>query len=501
VELFLAGQGFPLPSFASGYSWSFPELLGLLFFILTRYHQKTEEIHKMARPQKKIKIDQLISVLRECFQKVNDPRTGHKIIPLNDFLMSSYAIFSLKYPSLLRFDQHSKEDIGHNIKALFDITNLPSDTHLRDIMDEVNPKHLRRIFTSLFAELQKTKVLSNYEFIEINGVKHYLISLDGTGYFSSHKISCEQCIRYHDKEDSTKELRFGHNVLAASMVHPEQREVFSFCPEPIVIQDGVDKNDCELNAFKRFVADFRREHPKLTTVFVMDALYARTPVIELLRTHRIPYIINVKENMGLLMSQFKEEKSKGQTGSHIVVEYHGQKIVKKLETVYHFSNELRLFQLKDGPKSNFIECQETLTWTDKDGKEHRQKKTYTWITDIWVTKENVKKLSQGGRARWKIENETFNTLKNQGYYLEHNYGHGDKNLSVNMVSMMFTAFLVDQIQQACCQTFKKAFAVMGERPSYLWEKILSIFKMCLIDSWDQVFTVISEKRLATFSTS
>jgi hypothetical protein len=135
------------------------------------------------------------------------------------------------------------------------------------------------------------------------------------------------------------------------------------------------------------------------------------------------------------------------------------------------------------------------------GKSIGKKKTYTWITDIWVTKENVKKLSQGGRARWKIENETFNTLKNQGYYLEHNYGHGDKNLSVNMVSMMFTAFLMDQIQQASCQKFKKAFTAMKERPSDLWEKILSIFKMCLIDSWDQVFTVIAEKRLATFSTS
>jgi hypothetical protein len=212
----------------------------------------------MARPQKRLKIDQLISVLRECFEKVKDPRCGAKIISLNDFLMSSYAIFSLKYPSLLRFDQHTKEDIGHNVKVLFEIENIPSDTHLRDIMDEVNPKHLRRIFSSLFAEIQKTKVFSNYEFIKNNGEAHYLISLDGTGYFSSHKISCDQCIRYHDKEDSDKEIRFGHNVLAASMVHPDQREVFSFCPEPIVIQDGVDKNDCELNAFKRFIADFKR---------------------------------------------------------------------------------------------------------------------------------------------------------------------------------------------------------------------------------------------------
>lgn len=453
----------------------------------------------MARPQKRIKIDQLIDVLRENFQKVLDPRRGFKIIPLHDILMSSYAIFSLKYPSLLRFDQHSKNEEGSNTKALFNIENLPSDTHLRDVMDEVNPKKLRRIFTSLFAELQKTKVLSKYEFIKVEGFIHYLISIDGTGYFSSKKISCDQCIRYNEK-DPSKELRYGHNVLAASLVHPDQREVFSFCPEPIVLQDGVNKNDCEINAFKRFVADFRREHHKLRTIFVLDALYASTPVIELLKVHKIPFIINVKTTMDLLMSQIKEEKLKGMMGSIVEVEFQGEKVVKKLETVYTYSNQVRLFQ-KEGPRVNFIECQETLTWKDKKGIEHKEKKTYSWVTDIWITRENVKTIARGGRARWKIENETFNTLKNQGYYLEHNYGHGDKNLSVNMVKMMFTAFLIDQIQQACCQIFKRAFETMGERPSYLWEKVLAIFKMCIIDSWETIFSVITEKRMASFSTS
>jgi hypothetical protein len=268
-----------------------------------------------------------------------------------------------------------------------------------------------------------------------------------------------------------------------------------------MIQDGVNKNDCEINAFKRFIADFRREHPKLAAIFVLDALYANTPIIELLKIHRIPYLITVKENMDLLMSQIKEERQQGKLGSFVEVEKFGEKIVKNLETIYTFSNQLRLFQLSSAPKVNFIECQETLTWTDKKGVEHREKKTYSWITDIWVDRENVKTLAKGGRARWKIENETFNTLKNQGYYLEHNYGHGDKNLSVNMVTMMFTAFFIDQIQQACCQTFRKAFTAVEERPSYLWEKVLALFKMCILNSWDDIFSVIGEKKLLSLKNS
>lgn len=455
----------------------------------------------MARPQKNLKIDQLIAVLRESFQKVNDPRAGVTQIPLDDFLMSSYAVFSLKYPSLFRFEKEFYSGVDQNVRALFDITHLPSDTHLRDVMDLVNPKHMRKIFTSLFAEIQKTKVLQNYEYININGKSHYLVSLDGTGYFSSEKVYCDQCMRYHEDEDDPRPLRFGHNVLAASMVHPDQREVFSFCPEPIQVQDGKTKNDCEINAFKRFIVDFRREHSKLNVIFVLDALYACQPVIDLLKEHGIPFVINVKYNKSLLMSQYKEEKSKGVIGSVVEEAEFGEKIVKKQELIHRYSNQLRLSQDKESPPVNFIELDETWTWKDKDGKDHRTKKTFTWITDIWITNENVALLAKGGRARWKIENETFNTLKNQGYYLEHNYGHGQKNLSINMVNMMFTAFLIDQIQQACCQKFRKAFEKHEWRPSYFWNDVTTIVKSWIIGSWDDLFTIIIENRKMVFSTS
>ena len=77
---------------------------------------------------------------------------------------------------------------------------------------------------------------------------------------------------------------------------------------------------------------------------------------------------------------------------------------------------------------------------------------------------------RGGRARWKIDNETFNTLKNQGYHLEHNYGHGERNLSVVLALMMMLAFLVDQVQQPCCPLFQAAWHKMKTK-RHLWEEI------------------------------
>ena len=75
---------------------------------------------------------------------------------------------------------------------------------------------------------------------------------------------------------------------------------------------------------------------------------------------------------------------------------------------------------------------------------------FSWVTDLRVSTRNVYALMRGGRARWKIENETFNTLKNQGYHFEHNYGHGEQNLSGVFATIMMLAFLVDQTQQLCC---------------------------------------------------
>ena len=51
------------------------------------------------------------------------------------------------------------------------------------------------------------------------------------------------------------------------------------------------------------------------------------------------------------------------------------------------------------------------------------------------------------RTRWRVENEAFNTLKNQGYEFERNYGHGKQFLSSTLAGLMMLAFLVDQIQE------------------------------------------------------
>jgi hypothetical protein len=279
-------------------------------------------------------------------------------------------------------------------------------------MDEMDFKQFRTIFKKLFAKVQRTKLFERYEFIRQHGRPHYLLAVDGTGYFRSDKVGCDHCLKYKGSQDR-KSKRFGHNMLAGSLVHPECKEVFPFCPEPIYNQDGKTKNDCEQNAFKRFIEDFRNEHPKLDIVLLLDALYATEPPLRLLFEKDCSFIVSVKETNGTVYMQVNEGEEDGSTKHHEYSYETGEKILKTVHHKYRYRKNVRLTQRMSSPKVNFVEFWETISWEGKRGKEV-QKRHFAWITDLDVNKESIIQIMKGGRTRWKIENETFNTLKNQG---------------------------------------------------------------------------------------
>ena len=147
---------------------------------------------------------------------------------------------------------------------------------------------------------------------------------------------------------------------------------------------------------------------------------------------------------------------------------------------FRFVNDMPLNGSRADVRVNFIEYWEM----GQDQVQH-----FSWVTDLRVIKRNVYKLMRGGRARWKIENETFNTLKNQGYNFEHNYGHGEKNLSVVFAMLMMLAFLVDQTQQLCCALFQAVWAKLGSKRQ-LWESMRSLFYTYELQSMRQRFEAL-----------
>ena len=211
----------------------------------------------------------MMETVQSVFKKVSSD-TANSGIAIEDCLMSGLALFSLKYPSLLQFDNDRKR-IAQNMKNLFLVDKIPSDTYLRERLDEIAPSELRGCFTRLFAAVQRSKKLEAYQYI--NG--SYCVSLDASGYFSSKSIRCSECCTKNHKDGSTT---YYHQILQAAMVHPQLKQVIPFAPEPISKQDGAKKNDCERNAAKRLLADMRREYPHLDITILADGLYSNNGV-------------------------------------------------------------------------------------------------------------------------------------------------------------------------------------------------------------------------------
>ncbi len=294
------------------------------------------------------------------------------------------------------------------------------------------------------------------------------MSIDGTGHFTSKTIHCSDCL---EKKTKTGKITYSHQFLGAAIVHPERAEVIPLPPEPIIKQDGEKKNDCERNAGKRLLAKLRQDHPHLPLIIIEDALSSNAPHIYELQKHKMHFILGVKESDHAFLFDYVMQAE--QEGLVSTVEIQEGDVLHR----FRFINQVPLNASHQDLLINFVEY-----W------EITPKKTqhFSWVTDFTVSNGNVMRIMRGGRARWKIENETFNTLKNQGYHFEHNYGHGQHHLSVVFAMLMMLAFLVDQTQQLACHLFQAVLQKEGSRRS-LWEHMRALFHALDFNSFEDLW--------------
>lgn len=424
----------------------------------------------MKAMKKHVSMPSLLRLTRQQFAKIPDTESSRERITLVDCLMSGVAIFSLKFPSLLQFDEdyHEEETLRHNLATLYDVAKAPCDTYFRERLDPINPvEYLRRPFNRIFALLQRQKALEAYRYYE----DHYLISLDGTGCFSSPKIHCDLCCVKEHKDGSKT---YYHQMLGAVLVHPEQKVVIPLAPEPILKQDGTRKNDCERNAAKRLIEAIRREHPHLKIIITEDALASNAPHIQLLQQQHMRYILGVKPDDHKYLFDFVASVWNARDQKE---ELDADGTVHR----YRWVNQVPLNEANPDCQVNFLEYWEI---SPQGETQH-----FTWVTDFTLIPSNVNFIMKGGRARWKIENETFNTLKNQGYQFEHNFGHGRRYLSTVLAYLMFLAFLIDQVQQLCCEFFNRALK-KKKRKTRLWRHMRMLFSGWRMLSWQAFYEVM-----------
>jgi hypothetical protein len=419
--------------------------------------------------QQNLKFDYLIDFLETHFEMLPEHRASNVKYPLASVVKAAFAMFSLKSPSLLNFKKQTLPE-QNNLRSIYKIEGeIPCDNQMRVILDELEPSGIRSIFGSIFQLLNRAGVIREYQYWE----KMVLVSVDGVEPFSSTKVHCPNCLT---KQLRNGEISYRHSGLGAVIVHPQKREVFPLEFEAIVKQDGQRKNDCERNAAKRLCERLKEEHPDLAILLVEDALYANAPHVRQITGYGWSYILSVKpDSHESLFKQFEGRRRSGRVKSFSERDCNGT------EHYFEWSNELWLGEGACDVKVNFLFYEER--------KAKGQVTRWTWITNLKLSQRSVKKVMRGGRARWKIENETFNTLKNQGYHFEHNYGHGYKNLATVLALLMMVAFLIDQIQQGYHKLFQTLWEGLGSK-SKLWEAMRSVFQVLEFETMEQLYRQI-----------
>ena len=404
---------------------------------------------------------------------VDDPRHGKAQIPLTDALMSAFAMFSLKDPSLLAFEKRWKEE-DSNLRSIYHLSEIPSDTQMRTILDPVPPEELRAPHNAILRNLQRGKALEQLRYLD----EGYLIALDGTGYFSSEKLFSPFCLQKIDSKSGKTTYQL--QALGAALVHPDMKEVIPLTPEIISRQDGHNKNDCELNASRRLLSKFRQEHPHLEIVVTQDAISPNCPYIPFLKDLDCHFILTVKEaDHTHLFAQFDAAIEAKQAKELLIQD-------PKDREKFHYFRWVNRLALNASHKDLLVNV---LEYWQVTGQNSEITKRFCWVTDIPLMEENVHRIMRAGRAHWKIENETFNTLKNQGYNFEHNYGLGQKYLSMVFVRLMMLAFLVDQVQQLCCGLFRAVWKKLGSKKE-LWERMRSLFRCFKLDSMEMLYLAL-----------
>jgi hypothetical protein len=284
-----------------------------------------------------------------------------------------------------------------------------------------------------------------------------LVALDATWYFdsSSKNIHCKNCS--HIQHENGQVTHY-HSAITPVIVSPGYSQVVPLQPEFIIPQDGQVKQDCEINAAKRWLQAHAERYSKGNTTLLGDDLYAHQPFCRQALLHSFHFLFTCKPSSHTYLSKWVQDLAEGPLLSSLKTRVKG----KGNRWEYHhyqWANGVPLNEEADALKVNWLE----LTVTDANGL-----KLYhnSYITDWNVNETNVVGLVSAARARWKIENENNNVLKNRGYHLEHNFGHGKEHLASLLVTLNLLAFSLHTLLELADANYRLIRSSVGARRKF-----------------------------------
>ena len=325
-----------------------------------------------------------------------------------------------------------------------------------------------------------------YQWLEIQGIikkflylnKEILIALDGTEYFSSKKISCPHCnVRQHRNGTTT----YFHGCVTPIVVSPDRKQVISLEPEFIKKQDGCEKQDCENAAVKRWLNKNHQSIYSYPVTLLGDDLYSHEPICKLALEQSYNFIFVCLETSHKTLYEWLDFLDKN--GDITLVEKKKWDGRKNLIYRYRYANRVPLKSDESSLEVNWCE----VTVINEKTREILYKNN--WITNHKITENNVEEIVKAGRSRWKIENEGNNVLKNHGYNLEHNFGHGHNHLCEFLLSLNLIAFLFHTVLDLVNVIYQKIRDLLVTRTAF-FNDIRTLLKFLWFKDWSDFFSFI-----------
>ena len=415
----------------------------------------------------------LLGSLRRCLDGLPDKRRGMNVTyRIGDIAMSAFAVFFMQSPSFLAHQRRLEHGHGRsNCASLFGTAKIPSDNHIRDMLDAAEPERLDPVFADTVAALECLP--GGLEKFRRVG-DHVLIALDGTEYFCSKTIHCRHCST-RLRGNGAKE--YFHAMLGATLVAPGHDKVIPLEPEFIVPQDGAEKQDCENAAAKRWLATHGARYARLNPIYLGDDLFSRQPLCEAVREAGGHFIFVCKPSSHPLIEEYIAGVDL-ETHQHTV-----KRGTKHAVFRYRWICDVPLRGGKDALLVNWFEIE----IVNRNGKV-----TYhnSFITDLPVGPDTVAERAACGRARWKIENETFNVLKTKGYNIEHNFGHGKHHLAAILATLNLLAFAIHTVCDIGDELWRAARQKLGSRAQF-FNNLAAITTFLIFPSWDDLLQTLA----------
>jgi hypothetical protein len=419
-----------------------------------------------------LKIDRLIKKIKTAANKFPDPRTGQNTqYEMEDAAMGAFSVFFTQCASFLEYQEEMKRHKGRcNAESLFEMVNIPSDSQIRVLLDGVEPKYVKGIFREVFGGLEQAKVL---EGMRSHG-DSLLVAVDGTEYFSSQKIHCERCSQ---RELRNGKINYFHSVLTPVVVQAGNEHVVALEPEFIMPQDGKEKQDCEIEAGKRWVSQYGDYYAKRNVTILGDDLFSRQPFIQALMDKKLHFILVCKPDSHLALYEMVAFlQTNGAVRSYQKRYWNGK--FGEIYT-YRYANQLPIRGDQETIMVNWCE----LTITREDTGEQLYKNAF--CTDFVFLETTVEAIVRDGRARWKVENENNNVLKTKGYHLEHNFGHGDQYLASLLLSLNLLAFLFHTVLDLVDEKYRLIRQELRKRRKF-FQHIETLLCYFVFSSWEDL---------------